>query len=95
MRFLRNKKGAVFVWALCFFCMVVYSIVWFAAGLAFEMYIEAIEDIHTFESPMDTTIDLIKAVFAWHPILMIIGLIVIAFVQSQRREEVTGPYPYY
>jgi len=87
-----NKRGAIWIWAVCFMAIIVYSIVWFALGWAFNLFIDSLELSYTFTSPADLTVQFIKIVVAWHPILFILGMLLWAYVNSQRREEVTYPY---
>jgi hypothetical protein len=86
-----NRSGIIWVWAVCFLSIIVYSIAWFSLGWGFNLFIDAIEASYTFESPTDVTVALLKTVVAWHPIIFVFGMILWALVNSQRREDVTYP----
>ena len=82
---------ALWIWAISLMTIVVYSIAWFTLAWPYYMVVEAVENSYTFESPADLTIDLMNTVVEWHPIIMILGLLLWAFVASQRREDITYP----
>lgn len=88
-KFLNNKSGVAWVWAVCFIAMGIYTMAWYATGLATMMTIDALEATYTYPAPMSTTITFIRTLFAWHPFIMLIGLALWAFINSQRREDQT------
>jgi len=44
----RNRSGLIYVWVVCFFAIVIYSIAWFVLGWPAMMTIQAVEDAYTF-----------------------------------------------
>lgn len=85
----RNRSGLIYVWVVCFFAIVIYSIAWFVLGWSAMMTIQAVEDAYTFTGPAATTVDLVKTVIAWHPLIFIFGMIIWALVNSHKREYVS------
>jgi len=55
------------------------------------MLIEQIEGVYDFPAETIPAINLIKAVMGWFLILMTLGLLLWAYVNSQRREDITYP----
>ncbi|RLC77523.1 MAG: hypothetical protein DRJ03_26710 [Chloroflexi bacterium] len=90
--FRRDKRAVLWIWAVCFTAIIVYSMAWFSMGWAVLEFMDSVESSYTFSSPADTTVTFIRTVIAWHPIFFIFGMLLWAFVNSQRREEVTYPY---
>lgn len=86
-----NRSGIVWVWVACLVAIVLYSIVWFAMGMASSVFFEAMTSIYTFPAPMNLTAAAILSVIAVNPMLMLGGLILWAYVNSGRREDVTYP----
>jgi uncharacterized membrane protein YidH (DUF202 family) len=86
-----NKSGVIWVWIVCFFTMILYAIAWFALGWAFNIFYDAITSLYTFPPPLNFAVTFMMTVIAWHPILMFFGLLLWAYVNSQRREDVTYP----
>jgi hypothetical protein len=92
MRSLRkNQSGVIWIWAICLLAIVLYSICWFSLGWPLYMVIDTVEASYTFPAQATNTINLMRLVIAWHPIFFIFGMLLWAFVNSQRREEVTYP----
>lgn len=87
----KAQQAIVWVWAVCFMGIAVYSLVWFTLGWAAMGVIDSVTGNYTFASPAASTVDFIRTMFAWHPIFFILGLLLWAFVNSQRREEATYP----
>ena len=92
--FKSNKRGAIWIWAVCLLSIIVYAITWFSLGWAFDLFVTSIQAAYTFPSQATVTISFICTVVYLHPIFFILGMLLWAFVNSQRREEVTYPYPY-
>jgi len=90
-RMRQAQSGIVFVWAMCFFAICIYSIMWFILGWPAMAILDIYEAGYSGIYQVATTIAFIKAVIKWHPFLMIIGLLIWAFVSSQRREDITYP----
>ena len=87
----KNRKGALWIWAVCLLSIVTLAIAWFALTWPVFMFIDAIQDHYTFPAQVQPAISLIVAVMGWFLILMTLGLLLWAYVNSQRREEVTYP----
>jgi len=90
MRSLRsNRSGIVFVWAVCFMAIVVYSIFWFIGGYVAISVIDAVTDAYNFTGMAAQTIDIIKAVLYWNPLFFIFGMLIWAYVNSTKKEHLT------
>jgi hypothetical protein len=87
----KNKRGALYVWAVCLLAIVVLAMGWFTLSYPTFQIIEIIENIYSFPPEATAAIGLIKSVLGWFLILMSLGLIIWAFVASSRREDVTFP----
>jgi len=87
----KNRKGALWIWAVCLLSIVTLAIAWFALTWPVFMFIDAIQEHYTFPAQVQPAISLIIAVMGWFLILMSLGLLLWAYVNSQRREEVTYP----
>jgi len=89
-----NKRGALWIWAVALLAIVTLAIGWFALTWPAFMLIEQIEGVYDFPAETIPAINLIKAVMGWFLILMTLGLLLWAYVNSQRREDVTYPVGY-
>jgi len=87
----KNRKGALWIWAVCLLSIVTLAICWFALTWPVFMFIDAIQEHYTFPAQVQPAISLIVAVMGWFLILMSLGLLLWAYVNSQRREEQTYP----
>jgi len=75
-----------YVWSIVFIAIVLYALVWFVCGYFIMEFIEAIEAAYTFQPPLDSTVDIVKSVVAWHPIIALFGWILWGFLNSLRRD---------
>jgi len=89
--FNKNKRGALYIWAVCLLSIVVLAMGWFTLTYPTFMIIDLIEDMYDFPPEATASIGLIKSVLGWFLILMALGLIIWALVASSRREDVTYP----
>ena len=87
-----NNKGAMWIWAVCILSLVVLAMGWFTLTWPTFLIIETIESQYSFPSEATNAITLMKTVLGWFLILMALGLLAWAFVNSQKREEITYPY---
>lgn len=85
------NKGVVWIWAVALAGLCVYAIAFYAMVYPTLMLIGIVEGMTTWSADASFTLNLVKTVLNWHPILFIIGTLIWAFVNSQRREEVTYP----
>ena len=83
-----------FVWAEVFIAIILYSICWFTFGRALFEVITAIETTYTFTGQASFTVDLVKTVVAWHPVLALFGWLIYGYISSSRRSERTYYDPY-
>ena len=90
-KMIRNKRGALWIWAVCLLSIVTLAVAWFTLTWPVFMFIDAIQEHYTFPAQVQPAISLIVAVMGWFLILMSLGLLLWAYVNSQRREEVTYP----
>ena len=84
--FRRDKRGAVYAWIIILIFMFTYATVWFTAGWAAMKVVETAEEQNDFNDQALGVIGFLKNVFAWHPIIVFVGLILYALVNSQRRD---------
>lgn len=89
--FRKNKRGALWIWAVCLLSLTVLALAWFVLTWPTFMIIDYIESVYTFPPEAAPAITLVKNVLGWFLILMSLGLLLWAYVNSQRREEVTYP----
>jgi hypothetical protein len=85
------NQGIIAIWAICFVSICVYSILWFALGWATFSIIDIVVASYAFPAQAMLTITFMKLVIEWHPIFFIFGMLLWAYVNSQRREDVTYP----
>jgi len=87
----KNKRAALWIWAVCLLSITVMALAWFVLTWPTFMIIEYIESVYTFPPEVTPAITLVKNVIGWFLILMSLGLLLWAYVHSQRREDVTYP----
>jgi hypothetical protein len=85
------NEGVVWVWAVCLAGIVMYAIAYYALVWPTLYMIGIVEGLTTFDAQAGVTLGFIKVVLNWHPILFIAGLLLWAYVNSVRREDVTYP----
>ena len=88
----KAKAGIIWVWAVCIIGIMVLAIAWFSLSWPAYEIIQAITSIYSFPAKATLTIDLLRNVIAWLPIIIVLGLLLWAFVNSGRKEETTYPY---
>jgi hypothetical protein len=91
-RFKSNHRGFIWVWAVCIMSICVYSICWFSLGWAAMAVIDQMLLMYSFPPQAQLIIAVIKQVICWHPILFIFGMLLWAYVNSQRVDPITYPY---
>lgn len=89
--FRKNKSAALWIWAVCLLSIVTLALAWFVLTWPTFMIIDYIEGVYTFPPEAAPAITLVKNVMAWFLILMALGLLLWAYVNSQRKEELTYP----
>lgn len=89
--FRKNKRAALWIWTVCLLSITVLALAWFVLTWPTFMIIDYIESVYTFPPEAAPAITLIKNVLGWFLILMALGLLLWAYVNSQRREEITYP----
>jgi len=82
----RDKRGVVWVWAVVFMGLFIYSLVWFTTGWAVMEVADAVESEYTFTGPAAYASSFIKLMFEYNPVLFLFGLLLWAYVNSQRRD---------
>lgn len=90
-RMKQANSGVVWVWAVCLAGICVYAIAFYVCIMPTLEVIGIVEGMTSFDSDAAFTLNLAKAVLNWHPIIFIVGLLLWAFVNSVRREDVTYP----
>lgn len=90
-KLVENEKGALWIWAVALLGIIAMSFTWFVlAWPTFEVILN-IESTFAFPPEAQTTVTLLKTVISWFPVIFVLGLLLWAFVASQKREEVTYP----
>lgn len=84
--FFKDNHAAIFAWVVAFVMIFTYSVIWFTAGFAAMKVVDTAEEQFEFEDRATNTIDLVKTIVAYHPIIVIVGYLLFAFVSSQRRD---------
>lgn len=92
-RLAQANKGVVWIWAVCLAGIVIYSITFYVLVYPALEIIGVVEGLTTWSADATFTLNFVRTVLNWHPIIFIVGLLIWAYVNSQRREDVT--YPYY
>jgi uncharacterized membrane protein len=91
IRFRDDQSAIIWVWAVALLSIVVHSITWMV--LCWPMYatLDAIELSYTFPSVATNTINLIRSLAALEETMFVLGMLLWAFINSARREDVTYP----
>jgi membrane protease YdiL (CAAX protease family) len=87
----RNTKGNVWVWAVCLAGLCLYAITFYVLVMPTLQIIGIVEGMTSWDPQAAATLNLTRVVLNWHPIFFICGLLLWAFVNSVRREDVTYP----
>lgn len=87
-RFVKDNSGVVWVWAVVIIGLIIYSLVWFSTGFALMEVIDVVEGEYTFASPISHASLFIKTMFQYHPLLFLFGMLLWAYVNSQRKVQV-------
>ena len=85
-KFRHDKRAVVWVWSVVFMGLFIYSLVWFTTGWAVMEVADAVENEYTFEGPAAQASSFIKLMFEYNPLLFLFGLLLWAYVNSQRRD---------
>lgn len=85
-RFRKDNKGAILAWVIVLVMMFAYATIWFTAGWAALKVVDTVEADYELDSRATGVSTLLRDVFAWHPIIVFIGLLLYALVSSQRRD---------
>lgn len=91
-RFKDDKRGIMWVWAVCLLTIVVMSMAWFTLSWPAFMIIDSILASYSFPPTARLAITLVSNVISWFLIIMTLGLLLWAIVNSQRKEETTYGY---
>jgi len=81
-----SKVNVVYVWALVFLGMVLYTMVWFICGIFIMTFIDAITANFSFGQPWDSLVDLVTTIFLYHPVIALFGWIIYGILNSMRRD---------
>ena len=82
----------VWVWVVCVISIALTAFVWLIFTWPVTMIIDTVEQGEGWPPEASTTIAFLRTIFMVIPILLILGLLLWAYVNSQRRETVTYPY---
>lgn len=86
-----DRRGIIWVWSVCFLTITVNSLAWLVLGWPTYLALDAIEQSYTFPSVATNTITLIRYVVALEPVLVILGMLLWAYVNSGKHETPTYP----
>lgn len=89
-----DKHGVLWVWVVCLMAIVVMALAWFTLTWPVYLMIQQIESLFTFPTGAQSAVDLVKTVIAWFLVFFVLGMLLWAYVNSQRREDVTYPAYY-
>ena len=93
-RLLRDRKGSIlWVWIVCLLSIVTMAFLWFIWTWPVNILVDTVVNMMGLPPEATTTITFLRAIFFILPIIIVLGLLVWAFVMSQKREDVTYPYP--
>jgi len=82
---------AIYLWAVAFTLMVIYAIVWYALNDAVTAFITTVTS--EFSSSFDQRFtNLFLALWQYSPALMLMGLLIWIYVNSQKPKEVMMEY---
>jgi hypothetical protein len=77
----------IYVWAMIFLAMVLYTFTWFTMGLPLMYFIEAVRNTMTTSDPMwEAVVDFILNCFLIHPIISLIGWFIYGILNSSKRD---------
>jgi hypothetical protein len=85
------NSGVVWIWVVCLAGICVYAIAFYVLLYPTLELIGIVEGLTTWSTDATFTLNFCRTVLNWHPIIFIVGLLIWAFVNSQRREDVTYP----
>lgn len=82
----------LWVWVVCLLSIVIMAFFWFIWTWPVTLLIETVETQLGLPPEAETTILFLRTIFMLMPILITLGLLLWAYVMSQRRESITYPY---
>ncbi|MEM1589812.1 MAG: hypothetical protein QW175_05290 [Candidatus Bathyarchaeia archaeon] len=85
-----NNRGVAWIWVSCLIAIVIFSIAWFVLSPVALTIIDSVTAYYP--SDIQWVITIAKNVLQWFPIIMIFGLLLWAYVRSQRPQDVSYPY---
>lgn len=88
------NSGIVWVWAVALAGVCVYAIAYYAMIYPTLMLVGIVEGMTTFDANAAFTLNVVRTVLNWHPILFIIGTLIWAYVKSQERDPYSQPAYY-
>lgn len=86
-----NTRGIVWVWVVALATLALMAIAWWSLGQVAFMVMDQVESQYAFPSESLATIGFVRNVLAFFLLIMTVGIIVWALVNSARREDVTYP----
>ena len=89
LKFKSDKRGIVYVWAMVFLGMVIYTFTWFTLGLPLMYFIDAIRTSMSasITDPMWlNVVSFILLCFEIHPIISLIGWFIYGILNSTHRD---------
>lgn len=87
-----NKRGIVWVWVVALTTWAIMAVAYFSLSMVVYMVLDAVEGSYAGFTVQDLgVIELVKNVVAWFMVIMTIGILGWALINSTRRETATYP----
>ena len=87
-----SRGNIAYIWSMALITIAIFELFYFTVGrIGFEILGMA-EVMFDWTSPADLLIVFCRYVWIWFPVLMILGVLLWAYVSSQRPQDVTYPY---
>lgn len=81
------RSRLVFTWASALMAMGIFAFIYFIVGLVLFPIIDLVAASYNFDSTWLATVDLIKNVILYSPIIMFVGVLVWGIRNSSRRSD--------
>lgn len=88
---IENRRGIVWVWVVALTTWAIMAVAYFSLSMLVYMVLDSVEDMYVFGEQEMGIITLTKNVTGWFLIIMTIGIIGWALINSARREDQTYP----
>lgn len=86
LRFKRDKRAAIYAWVMVTLSIFTYSIMWFTAGWSILEVADTMKSEFDLGTRGDAVADMLNIVFAYHPVIVILGFIMYGLASSVKRD---------